>query len=97
MRTSLLALSLLASSAAFAQTNELPSDDDIQALPDAPANVQYAEKTELIFDGVGVNGTMVGPGLANVSARGGSANFPPMFKLRVDFNTEMAQSANQVK
>ena len=56
----------------------------------------YAERTEIDFEGVDVQGELVKPaGSLVVTTR--RAQFNPLIRLRENFNTELKRSADQVK
>ncbi len=58
--------------------------------------IKYKERTEIIFDGVDVQGELVKPqGKLTVERR--SASFNPLIQLREDFNREMKDSVDEVK
>lgn len=58
--------------------------------------VIYKERTEVDFEGVDVAGELVKPQGALLLDRKRAA-FNPLIKLRLDFNTEMSQSVDEVK
>ena len=58
--------------------------------------VIYKQKTEIDFDGVEVDGTLVKPQGSLLLERK-HAKFNPMIKLRTDFDDEMDQSVKEIK
>jgi len=78
------ALLLLLSTAAYA-------DEEIEE-----PKVIYKQKTEIDFEGVEVDGTLVKPQGSLILDRK-HAKFNPMIKLRTDFDDEMEQSVKEVK
>ena len=58
--------------------------------------VIYKQKTEIDFEGVEVDGTLVKPQGSLILDRK-HAKFNPMIKLRTDFDDEMEQSVKEVK
>ena len=80
---SLIAVSALAGAPAFAQ-----SEDD--------KKVVYKERTEIDFEAVDVTAGLDGPSIDWVLERR-RGEFPPMFRLRGDFDHEMKRSTDQVK
>ena len=59
-------------------------------------DVRYKQKTEIDFEGVDVEGTLVKPQGALLLDRK-RASFNPLIKLRTDFNPEMTMSVNEIK
>ncbi|MFT5356889.1 MAG: hypothetical protein ACI9KE_004115, partial [Polyangiales bacterium] len=58
--------------------------------------IKYAERTEIDFEGVDVQGELVKPaGQLLLDRR--KANFNPLIRLRENFNEEMKRSVDQVK
>ena len=58
--------------------------------------VIYKAKTEIDFEGVDVEGTLVKPQGSLLLERK-SASFNPLIKLRADFDKEMGDSVNEIK
>lgn len=58
--------------------------------------IVYKKRTEIDFEGVDVEGTLVKPQGALVLDRQ-TARFNPLIKLRTDFNPEMILSINEIK
>ncbi len=58
--------------------------------------VIYKQKTEIDFEGVEVDGTLVKPQGSLILDRK-HAKFNPMIKLRTDFDDEIEQSVKEVK
>jgi hypothetical protein len=80
-----LAFSALSSDVARA------SDDE-----DTDRKVVYRQKTEIDFEGLDVEASLVKPQGALVLDRK-QASFNPLIKLRKDFNTEIDQSTDEIK
>ncbi|NOY27673.1 MAG: hypothetical protein GXP62_17550 [Oligoflexia bacterium] len=75
----------------------LASLSSVALAQDAPQpRVIYKERTEIDFEGVEVAGELVKPQGALLLDRK-RASFNPLIKLRLDFNTEMSQSVDEVK
>lgn len=73
------------SGAALAQAEEPPEPD-----------VVYPEKTELIFDGLGITARGEKPsGVLMLERKRGIFN--PLIRLRVDFDAELAASVHEVE
>lgn len=84
-RLTLSALLLtLAAGPAFAQSER------------AQQEARYQAVTELDLEGLSLTANVESPNLPWINERP-PATFPPMFKLRDNFNTEMKQSVDQVK
>jgi hypothetical protein len=66
------------------------------AQDDDGRRVQYKERTEIDFEGVDVSGELVKPQGSLLIDRK-KAQFPPLIKLREDFNKEMKESIDEVK
>ena len=58
--------------------------------------IVYKQKTEIDFEGVEVDGTLVKPQGSLLLERK-HAKFNPMIKLRTDFDDEMEQSVKEIK
>ena len=58
--------------------------------------VIYKQKTEIDFEGVEVDGTIVKPQGSLILDRK-HAKFNPMIKLRTDFDDEIEQSVKEIK
>ena len=58
--------------------------------------VIYKQKTEIDFEGVEVDGTLVKPQGSLLLERK-HAKFNPMIKLRTDFDDEIEQSVKEIK
>lgn len=58
--------------------------------------VRYAEKTEITFDELDVEGKVQGPSGELVNARPKLVT-PPLFRVRTDFQPEMVASVDTVK
>lgn len=87
----LLALVLLIPTFAFGQsTEDAPADSE--ETPD----VRYQARTEIDMDGVGVDGSLIGPDGALVSERSKRGK-SPLFHPRTNFDPEMVQSVTQVR
>ena len=56
----------------------------------------YKQRTEIDFEGVEVDGTLVKPQGSLLLERK-HAKFNPMIKLRTDFDDEMEQSVKEIK
>ena len=66
------------------------------AQDDSGRQIKYAERTEIDFEGVDVQGELVKPaGQLLLDRR--KANFNPLIRLRENFNEEMKRSVDQVK
>lgn len=63
---------------------------------DGDRKVIYKAKTEIDFEGVDVEGTLVKPQGSLLLERK-SAAFNPLIKLRADFDKEMGDSVNEIK
>jgi len=82
-RLALAALLSAVPTLAFAQDDEAPEADE--------RTVIYAERTELEFEGLDVEGALVRPHGVSVSVRR-VGEFNPMIQLRTDFNPEIVES-----
>ena len=82
---SLASLGLVTASTAVAQD----ADDSGRAI-------KYKERTEIDFEDVDVTGELVKPAGALIINRK-KASFPPLIRLREDFNDEMKRSIDKVK
>ena len=87
LRWLVLLLPLLASDSARA------ADEDEEA---ADRKVVYRQKTEIDFEGLDVEASLVKPQGALVLDRK-KASFNPLIKLRTDFNAEIDQSTDEIK
>lgn len=58
--------------------------------------VVYAERTELEFEGLDVEGSLVKPAGVSVSVRR-IGEFNPMIRVRTDFNVELEESLDFMK
>jgi hypothetical protein len=58
--------------------------------------IKYLERTEIEFQGVGLNGELVGPEGILVGEQRRPV-FNPLIKLRENWKSEMAESVDQVK
>ena len=81
-----LVLLALVSGSAFAQ--EVPSET---------VEVKFKERTEIIFDGVKLDGQHVGPNNTLIAEPPRAAEFPPLIELRKDFSHEMRRSVDAIK
>ena len=86
MRFLIITLALLYACDAFAQS------PDSEETP----RVVYKQTTEIDFEALELEGKLVKPDGALLLERK-KANFNPMIRLRTDFDSEMAQSVNEVK
>jgi hypothetical protein len=86
LRWLVLLLPLLASDSARAADDEEVSE----------RKVVYRQKTEIDFEGLDVEASLVKPQGALVLDRK-KASFNPLIKLRTDFNTEIDQSTDEIK
>ncbi|MDG1484385.1 MAG: hypothetical protein P8R54_32645 [Myxococcota bacterium] len=85
-RTIVLAATLLSLSApAFAQSDEV-----------AEQEIVYQDVTEHIFDGTNVDGAIVVPELVLRQERQ-PMKIGSFINLRMDFNTEMSSSTNEIR
>lgn len=73
-------------SPAFA--DDVPDDSD--------KNVVYKQKTEIDFEELEIEGTLVKPESALVVERK-AASFNPLIKIRKDWNSEITQSTDEIK
>ncbi len=80
---------LLAPTAAFAM--EVPETDPATGRP-----IQYQQTTEIIFDGLKLEGEFVGPEIALLTERP-RTHFNPLIRLRTDFKAEMTASVDELK
>ena len=83
MRRIILIASLL-----FAQPAKAEEEED--------RKIQYKQTTQIDFEGLDVNATLVKPAGSLVLERK-QASFNPLIKLRKDFNQEMDQSVQEIK
>ena len=82
-----LTLFLMFSATAIADTPEEPTSD---------RQIVYKQRTEIDFEGVEVEGTLVRPqGSLILDRRAGSFN--PLIRLRMDFEPELNNSVNLIK
>ena len=82
-----LTLFLMFSGAAMADAPEEPTSD---------RQIVYKQRTEIDFEGVEVEGTLVRPqGSLILDRRAGSFN--PLIRLRMDFEPELNNSVNLIK
>ena len=80
---------LLFSSLSFAIVNEPTSTEDSQ--------ITYTKQMTVDFEkGLEVDGQMIRPSGSTIRERT-TAKFNPLVKLRVEFNQEMMNSANNIK
>lgn len=86
LRWLVLLLPLLASDSARAADDDEASD----------RKVVYRQKTEIDFEGLDVEASLVKPQGALVLERK-QASFNPLIKLRKDFNAEIDQSTDEIK
>lgn len=86
LRWLVLLLPLLASDSARAADDDEASD----------RKVVYRQKTEIDFEGLDVEASLVKPQGALVLDRK-KASFNPLIKLRTDFNAEIDQSTDEIK
>ena len=74
----------------------LAASTSAQAQDESGRQIKYAERTEIDFEGVDVQGELVKPaGQLLLDRR--KANFNPLIRLREHFNEEMKRSVDQVK
>lgn len=85
MRSLLILITFCASSVSFAGDKH---DNDRQVV--------YKQKTEIDFEGVEIQGQLVKP-MGSLLLDRRRANFNPLIKLRVDFDSEMAASVDEIK
>ena len=64
--------------------------------PDEDRKVVYKQRTEIDFEGVEVEGTLVRPQGALILARK-AGSFNPLIRLRMDFEPELNNSVNLIK
>ena len=82
-----LVLFLMFSTAAMAEDPVSPDED---------RKVVYKQRTEIDFEGVEVEGTLVRPQGALILARK-AGSFNPLIRLRMDFEPELNNSVNLIK
>jgi len=87
-RLALAVLIAAVPSLALAQDDEAPVPEE--------RTVIYAERTELEFEGLDVDGALIRPHGVSVSVRR-VGEFNPMIRLRTDFNPEIAESLDFMK
>ncbi len=81
----------LASLGLFTASTAIAQDTD-----DSGRAIKYKERTEIDFEDVDVTGELVKPAGALIINRK-KASFPPLIRLREDFNDEMKRSIDKVK
>lgn len=59
-------------------------------------NVSYNKRTEIDFEALDVSGELVKPQGSIIIERV-TTKFPPVMKPRLDFNSEMTLSVNEIK
>ena len=64
--------------------------------PEDNENIVYKQKTEIDFEGLEIEGTLVKPQGALLLDRK-KASFNPLIKLRTDWDEEMSDSVNEIK
>ena len=64
--------------------------------PDEDRKVIYKQRTEIDFEGVEVEGTLVRPQGSLILARK-AGSFNPLIRLRMDFEPELNNSVNLIK
>ncbi|HIO73275.1 MAG TPA: hypothetical protein EYN38_09265 [Flavobacteriales bacterium] len=64
--------------------------------PDEDRKVVYKQRTEIDFEGVEVEGTLVRPQGSLILARK-AGSFNPLIRLRMDFEPELNNSVNLIK
>jgi len=69
---------------------------DSTELDDDGRKITYKSKTEIDFEGLEVEGVLQKPQSALVLERK-KANFNPLIKIRTDWNSEIAESVDEVK
>lgn len=90
----LLLLTLLIPGLSSAQ--ELTEEDEL--LPEqVEREVRYKKQTNIDFEGVDVTAELVGPGVITVWEPAEGKGFPPLFKLRANWDQEMHESLDEVK
>ena len=82
-----LVLFLMFSATAMADDTEEPTQE---------RRVVYKQRTEIDFEGIEVEGTLVRPQGALILARK-AGSFNPLIRLRVDFEPELNNSVNYIK
>ena len=82
-----LILLLMFSTTAMADDTEEPTQE---------RRVVYKQRTEIDFEGVEVEGTLVRPQGALILARK-AGSFNPLIRLRMDFEPELNNSVNLIK
>ena len=82
-----LTLLLMFSTTAMADDTEEPTQE---------RRVVYKQRTEIDFEGVEVEGTLVRPQGALILARK-AGSFNPLIRLRMDFEPELNNSVNLIK
>jgi len=82
-----LVLFLMFSTTAMAEGPLSPGED---------RKVVYKQRTEIDFEGVEVEGTLVRPQGALILARK-AGSFNPLIRLRMDFEPELNNSVNLIK
>ena len=82
-----LILLLMFSATAMADDTEEPTQE---------RRVVYKQRTEIDFEGVEVEGTLVRPQGALILARK-AGSFNPLIRLRMDFEPELNNSVNYIK
>ena len=82
-----LILLLMFSATAMADDTEEPTQE---------RRVVYKQRTEIDFEGIEVEGTLVRPQGALILARK-AGSFNPLIRLRMDFEPELNNSVNLIK
>lgn len=74
----------------------LPTVVLAQDEPEPASDVQYAETTEIDFEGLTVDAALEKPSISVVIAPR-KASFNPLIQLRENFDDALADSANEIK
>lgn len=90
IRSAVALLLVLAPLAAHAQETAPEVDES------SGRQVRYKERTEIDFEGVELDGELVGPPISTLDERR-ALKFRSFIQLRTDFKPEMAQSVDNVK
>ncbi len=70
--------------------------DPIETPDEKPAGVRYGDVTDIVMDGLRVDGGVHKPsGIVNWQLR--RSSFNPLLKLRADFDDQMVESVQQVR
>ena len=84
---------------AGAQAQDAPVAEEVEQVEvdaETGRRIQYKERTELEFEGLSLEGELVGPD-AKMLGEQRRPRFPPMIELRKDWVTEMRGSIESVR